>query len=67
MSSCEFYTLCESFDLLDLLEVPQTCNFRRVTGMLDLGECESPDANNLPSKIYPQSLQTNDGYVMFHY
>ena len=37
--------------------------------MIDLGECQSLDSNNLPSEIYPPSLQTppstNDRYFEF--
>ena len=40
-------------------------NFRRVTGMLGLGECQSVDT--LPSTVYLSSVQTpppvKDGYV----
>ena len=33
-------------------------NFRRVTGLLDLGECLSLKLDNLPSAVYLSSLQT---------
>ena len=37
--------------------------------MLDLGECQSLDANDLPSAVYLAPVQTpppsNDGYFMF--
>ena len=41
-----------------LLLSESVLNFRRVTGMLDLGECLSLDANNLPPAVYLSSLPT---------
>ena len=52
-----------------LLLSESVLNFRIVTGMLDLEECQSPIANNLPSAVYLSPVKTsppsNDGYFMF--
>ena len=42
-------TLAYQFSFLFLLE--SVLNFRRVTGMLDLGECPSLDSNNILSAV----------------
>ena len=53
------YQLCENVCLL---------NFRRVTGMIDLGEYWSLDADNLASAVYLSPVQTpkpsNDGSIL---
>ena len=52
-----------------LCEIVFLFNFRRLTSMLDLGECLSLHANNLPSAVYLSPVQTptpsKDGNFMF--
>ena len=54
------YQLCENIIVL---------NFRRVTGMLDLGDCLSLDTDKIPPAVYVSPVQTpppsNGGYFMF--
>ena len=56
----------EPISFLFLLQ--SVLNFRRVTGMLDLEEFQSLDANSLPSAVYLSPVQTpppsNYGYFM---
>ena len=51
-----------------LLLLESVLYFRRVTGMLDLGECQSLRGNNSPSAVYLSPVQTppfsNNGYFM---
>ena len=53
--------------ILFYLSSESILNFRRVTGMIDLGECQSLDGNT--SAFYVSPVQTpppsNDGYFMF--
>ena len=61
-----FLNLACQFSFLLLSE--SVLNFRRVTNMVDLGECLSLDADNLPSAVYLSTVQTpqpsSEGYFV---
>ena len=73
MSCCEFKILCNGFDLLKYVEVAKNMlfldvcllSFRRVPGLLNLGEGLSLDADNLPSPVHISPVQP--GYDPAHH